>query len=57
MKLTLSFNMDNAAFADDPASEASDILQAVATQIREGLSDGLCVDVNGNKVGNWFISV
>lgn len=56
MKLTLSFDMDNATFDDEPASEASDILLAVAAQIREGLSDGLCVDVNGNTVGSWFIS-
>lgn len=55
MKLTITVEMDNAAFEDNNGTEAARILRAIATRI-----DGMnwpagdvapCIDINGNVVG------
>ena len=57
MKLTLSIDMDNAAFDDSPGAEASRILHRLADKVGPmEASDALgttwpLMDINGNKVG------
>ena len=51
MYVSIEFNTDNAAFADDP-DEVGRILRALANQIDPDNS-GVVVDINGNAVGEW----
>lgn len=30
-------------------------LQSIGKQIANGWSDGVIIDINGNKVGNWSV--
>lgn len=55
MTFTMTVDMDNAAFADDP-DELARILAVVRGRVREGETDGRCMDVNGNRVGSWEIT-
>lgn len=55
--------MDNAAFEDEPASEAARILRAVADSVElrtpeepTTAASGKCFDLNGNSVGEWRVS-
>jgi hypothetical protein len=52
---TLSFNMDNAAFADgNHPDEVARILRDIAARVGEqGDEYGIIYDYNGNVVGNW----
>lgn len=56
MKLTIEFNMDNAAFEDDSGAEAARILRKIAADLDNGGTDGRCMDYHGNGVGEWEIS-
>jgi hypothetical protein len=50
--LTLTIKMDNAAFEDDPITEAARILRTLAQDMEKfGLSDKALFDYNGNHVG------
>jgi hypothetical protein len=61
MTATITINMDNAAFTDNP-----DELRRIFDEIKERLDywsefDGIPVeypihDINGNKVGQWSIT-
>lgn len=60
MKLTITIQMDNAAFEGDPGSEAGRILVELienldAQELRPGLSETLR-DVNGNTIGKAKVS-
>jgi hypothetical protein len=44
---------DNAAFEGDPANEVARILERIQTDLLRGVRSGVCIDLNGNKVGNW----
>jgi hypothetical protein len=55
MKLIVNIDMDNAAFADCPATEAARILRRIAKKMEEGEDGGKVMDVNGNSVGNWEV--
>lgn len=50
---TVHFNVDSAAFGDDPSSEASRILHLVAEKVWRGNLEGVCIDANGNAVGDF----
>jgi hypothetical protein len=52
---SLSFNMDNAAFADgNHPDEVARILRDIAARVGEqGDEYGIIYDYNGNVVGNW----
>lgn len=59
-EFSLTFRMDNAAFADDPAGEVARILRDVADKVTRG--DGFTVgdaelrpirDSNGNRIGEY----
>jgi hypothetical protein len=59
MKLMLTIQMDNAAFADDGnggRDESSRILEIVRQKLEQGSETkaGL-YDINGNRVGQWEI--
>ena len=44
---------DNSAFEDDLAGEVSRILSAISQKFKAGQHEGVCVGINGNKVGTW----
>lgn len=58
----IEIDTGNAAFCDEmtgekdaftEAIEVTRILNEVRSQIREGRRSGSCIDINGNRVGNW----
>jgi hypothetical protein len=51
----LTIKATNDAFAEDPNEEIARIIELAAAQVREGLSAGPCIDLNGNRVGEWTI--
>ena len=55
MRFTMTFKMDNAAFEDEPATEAARLLLQAAEAVEDGYEDGACVDINGNRVGQWEV--
>lgn len=55
MKLTLEFNMDNAAFGDGHEYEAARILRKYADNIEAGADYVALMDINGNRVGTMSI--
>ena len=60
MRLNLTMNLDNSAFADNAGGEAARILQACARRFDDGLLyvgvvDTL-MDANGNTVGEVTVS-
>jgi hypothetical protein len=60
MKLTITMDMDNAAFEDGPGSEAARILRTLAQKI-DGvdleIDDRVALlDVNGNRVGSMNVT-
>lgn len=52
---TMSILTDNAAFDDEPATEIARILQVVATRMLAGYTEGACMDINGNRVGEYGV--
>lgn len=60
MKFTMQVDMDNAAFetefGDMDNPELVRILEVVKKSVRDGVTDSVVRDINGNKVGNWMIS-
>lgn len=56
MKFVLEFNMDSAAFEDEPRFEANRILNAVANRVALGATHGAVQDENGNTVGSFTIA-
>lgn len=55
MKLTLTINMDNAAFADAPLAEAVQILRRAIEDMENGWARKPLRDSNGNEVGRFDI--
>lgn len=55
MEFTLSIDMDNDAFTDDPNAEVARILRKTAQRIATGRDGGFAMDANGNSVGAWEI--
>lgn len=56
MKATITIQMDNAAFADEPATELARILRNLAERIEEGSTESRLRDINGNHVGQFTIT-
>jgi len=52
MDFKLSLNCDNDAFWQ-PELEVTRILKQLAKKVENGLVEGVILDHNGNKVGNW----
>ena len=58
MKFKLNIKSDNAAFADDGndgKNEVARILREIADKLEAGGGRGHCIDINGNKVGEWSV--
>ena len=61
MEFLLNVQMDNEAFAENPALELSRILMKLALRsehwtYRKPGDEGNVMDANGNKVGTWEIN-
>jgi hypothetical protein len=55
MKFKAYIKMDNAAFDEMPEYELSRILENIALSIKDGSTYNTCMDINGNRVGEWEI--
>ena len=53
MDFKIKFNMDNAMFDEQPESEIARILKSISSQVKNGITYGKIVDLNGNSVGSW----
>lgn len=53
MSLKIEFKTDNAAFDDNPATEASRILHEIAERIERGSKEDSIRDHNGNQIGHY----
>ena len=57
--LKLEIKTGGAAFSEDEVltyegrSEIARLLRKISVQIETGDSDGVIIDINGNKVGRW----
>lgn len=58
MKLTITLNLDNAAFEDGGADEVGRILASVASRIPDPLQAAALIlhDANGNRCGEAAIT-
>jgi len=54
-KMTIEFNLDNAAFDDYPFAETSRILHSIADKVKTGSDGGIVRDINGNSIGDYYI--
>ncbi len=56
-RLTISIDLDNAAFEDDFGGEIQRILEDVAARVptRAGFGDCVIYDINGNHVGTFNV--
>ena len=53
---TCEMKTDNAAFGEDRLDEGAEIariLREIADRVEQGDNHGICMDINGNKVGSW----
>lgn len=57
MKFTLTISSENEAFDGDPVPELVRLLQAAQEKLQEGQTTARCLDINGNRVGGWFLDV
>lgn len=56
MRFKAEFNMDNAAFENDPNGVVVDILADIAHKLTDHTTDGgAIIDPNGSKIGEWSI--
>ena len=59
--LKLEIKTGGAAFSEDEVltyegrSEIARLLRKISVQIETGDSDGVIIDINGNKVGRWSL--
>jgi hypothetical protein len=52
----IEFSTDNEAFQDESKEYAIiGIIQAIATRIHDGVTQGVIHDINGNNIGKWRI--
>ena len=60
MTLTITIEMDNAAFGDDAESRLAEVQRIIARKIGKVSLDpgeyGRFMDTNGNTVGKWEVS-
>ena len=57
MDFTLNINMDNADFENMPHMILAEILEKIANKIERGANIGKIMDVNGNTVGKFEITI
>ncbi|MGL5032647.1 MAG: hypothetical protein ACRC6M_02470 [Microcystaceae cyanobacterium] len=49
----IQFEIDNAAFVDGFSEEVERILSKIAQRVKDGETQGVIFDLNGQRVGNW----
>lgn len=57
--INIEFTTDNAAFGDDMFEEHYEcvrILKEICKKLNSGYRNGSCIDINGNKVGEWELT-
>lgn len=52
--VTITFRTSNAAFENDELKASADILRGIISRIENGKRDGVIMDTNGNKIGQWW---
>ncbi len=59
MKITITFNLDNADFKHDDGtldhSQVSEVIWDIQDHISNGATKGIIQDDNGDTVGKWEI--
>ena len=55
VRFQMNVELDNDAFAESLASELARILQVAVHGVHDGRESGLCIDANGNSVGQWVV--
>ena len=53
MYLKIEINSENDAIKRSPEDEAAKLVNDVIRKIKEGRTEGHCMDTNGNSVGEW----
>lgn len=54
--MNLKFDTGNAAFdGDNEAHEIARILRLLAEKVEAGATEGYVYDINGNRVGEWWL--
>lgn len=56
MKITINIKTDNAAFQNNKEFEVDRILSEVTSKIAMNYTSGVCIDFNGNNVGDWKVT-
>lgn len=51
--MKIKFSTSNAAFEEYGTYEIKRILEKIIRQVENGHEDGVIMDINGNKVGEW----
>lgn len=49
----IQFEVGNAAFADGFSDEVERILSNIAQKVKQGQTQGIIKDTNGNCIGHW----
>lgn len=55
-RFTLSVDLSNAAFDEDPHAELGRLLKEASRRVAQGDTAGSMRDYNGNHVGTWKIA-
>lgn len=51
--MKIEFSTGNAAFDEYGDYEVKRILAKIIEQVENGYEDGVIMDINGNKIGEW----
>lgn len=51
--MKIEFSTGNAAFDEYGTYEVERILEKIIRQVENGYEDGVIMDINGNKIGEW----
>jgi hypothetical protein len=54
-RFELKFDCENAAFEGDPETEVARILRNIAEKVAMGFEQGAVYDINGNRVGDFWL--
>lgn len=57
IEMQLEIKSGNEAFSDSPQGEIARLLRHTANKIESGVEEGKLMDVNGNKVGMWWVDI
>ncbi len=53
----IKIDSGNAALVENPQEEVIRIMEDLIAKMRRGRTCGSCMDVNGNRVGDWDLDV